>query len=295
MKNKKMPSTTKKRSVLIFGAYGLLGSDLSEVFSKDWEVIRISHTNTDIADKKDINNAIEKYSPELIINAAAHNKVEEQGETIDLLYRINTLGPFYIAKAADKLGIPFVHISTNYVFDGSKDVYFESDQPNPVNLYGASKLAGEQLVKIIAKQYYIIRTSALFGNKKSTKGSDFITKMLELSSKDETIKAVDDQIINPTSSRGLAEKIYEIIEKLPAFGIYHITNSGSASWFKFAQEIFTNKNIQPNLIAIQTTESDTKIQRPKRCILESTKLAKTGITSLPPWQDALRRHLDFTE
>lgn len=287
-----MPNIIKKKLVLIFGAYGLLGSDLSETFSKDWKVIRISHKNTDITNEKDVIRTIKKHSPGLIINAAAYNKVEERGETIDLSYQVNAFGPLYIAKMANNLGIPFAHISTNYVFDGSKDIYFENSQPNPINIYGASKLAGEQLIKIAAKQYYIVRTSALFGNKKNSKGSDFITKMIELSLKGKTITVVNDQVVNPTLSSDLAEKIYEMIEKSSTFGIYHITNSGRASWFEFAREIFATKGTRPNLTAIPTTESDTKIPRPKKCVLKSTKLAQIGIMPLPSWQDALRRHLN---
>ena len=293
MKNKEKLNIIKKKSVLIFGAYGLLGSDLSEVFSNGWEVVRIRHEDADITDENAVTDMIEKHRPGLIINAAAYNKVEELGGTVDLSYRVNALGPFYIAKTANNLGIPFVHISTNYVFDGSKDIYFEDDEPNPLNIYGASKLAGEQLVKIAARQYYIVRTSALFGSKKSTKGSDFITKMMELASKSELIKVVDDQIVSPTASYELAQKIYEMIDKSPSFGIYHITNSGHASWFEFAREIFTIKGIRANLTAISTTESGTKIERPKKCALGSVKLAKAGIVPLPSWQDALRRHLNL--
>lgn len=280
-----------KKKILIFGALGQLGHDLVNEFSNNYQVIGLDRKEADITDNKAVIDIIQKNKPDIIINAAAYTKVEDSELNPQTAYEVNALGSFYLAKAAESLKSKFVLISTDYVFDGVKRSYNEKDCPNPINVYGASKLSGEQLAMIACSNFLIIRTSALFGNQCSKQKLNFVDLMLKLANSQKEIRVVNDQYTKPTYTIDLSKKIKELIDKSAPSGIYHITNNGCCSWFDYAKEIIYCKGLTTKVVAIKTKESNTRIKRPKSPILNNGAIKKINLEILPSWRNALRRYL----
>lgn len=262
----------EKIKTLIFGAGGMLGTDLQTVFPK---AISFTHSEMDISDRDAVFSCIEKFKPELVINAAAYTKVDDCEEKKELAFLVNGTAPGYIAEACENIGSKLMHFSTDYVFDGEKKEYVESDKPNPINVYGASKLEGEISIAKAAKRYYIIRTSWLFG----LHGENFVDKMLKLGSSNPSVKVVNDQFGKPTYTKDLANKVREILNC--NYGIYHITNEGICSWYEFASAII------PNSIPCTSEEFISKAKRPRYSVLRNTKTKP-----MRHWKDALVDYLE---
>ncbi len=279
-----------KKKVLVFGN-GQLGYDLIRVLKNDFEVVALDRQAVDVTDKQAVISAVKQANPVFVINATAYNKVEQAESERDLAFQINSQAVCNLGEAAKLVDAIFVHVSTDYVFDGSRDFFKESDEPNPLNAYGASKLEGESKLKDIGGKFYLIRTSSVFGVKQSGQKMNFVDKIISLAKEGKPLKVVADQIMSPTYSLDLANKIKEIMEKLPAFGIYHITNQGSCSWYEFAKEILENMGLKANLDKITAAESGSKVIRPKISVLKNTALLSAGINLLPSWQDAVGRYL----
>jgi len=280
-----------KKKILIIGSTGMLAFDLMGVLKKDDNVIGAGHTDFDVTDYGKTENFIKNNAPDIVINTAAFQKTEECELNPEKSFAVNAMGAFNVAKAAKKIGAKIIFIGTDYIFDGGKEYFIESDIPNPLNVYGASKLAGEILTRINNENYYIIRTSWLYGRHKSGKGYNFVALMLEKAKKGENIKVVNDQFGSPTYTRDLSLKIKELIDKKAPSGIYHITNSGSCSWYKFAKKIFELANLRPNLEPIKSEDGFSKIKRPKYSVLISENLKEQGIENLRPWQEALKQFI----
>jgi len=281
-----------KKKILIIGANGQLAFDLVRIFEGDYGVIRVDREDFDISDWSATNRFIAAVRPDIVINTAAYHKTEECEINPERSFAVNAIGAFNAAEAAKEIGAKIIFFSTDYVFDGKKKFFTEDDKPNPLNVYGASKLAGENLIKIANDNFYIIRTSWLFGIHRSSKGLNFVNSMFEKAKNNETIKVVDDQFGCPTYTYDLALKIKELVDKNAASGIYHITNSGSCSWHEFAQKIFELASLQSNIEKIKSKDSPSKIRRPQYSVLISENLKKQGIESLRPWQEALSAYLD---
>lgn len=292
MKNNDKQSTTNYRRVVVFGSEGQLGHDLVQCFSPDLEVLPLTHRDCDIADETVVRTKLEEFNPDLIINAAAYNSVEQAALNPEVAYHANAIGPYVIARTANALDVPFMHFSTDYVFDGdTEDGFIETDTPHPLNVYGASKRAGEELVAIATKKHWIVRTSALYGTHRGGgKGYNFVTMMLDKAQGGEAIRVVGDQWTVPTFSRDLALTAIAIAERAP-FGIYHATNTGEATWYDFAEEIFRLSDLSPQLSRITTEESGTRIDRPHRSVLRNTAFAPLGISPMRPWKAALADYL----
>ena len=290
MKNKDEDNIIKK--MIIFGGEGQLGSDMTGIISS-YKIISLGHKDVDITDFENVKNIINKHKPSVVINCAAYNKVEDAENNIVVAYNVNAFGPYYIARASKEVGATCVHISTDYVFDGSKESFNEKDCPHPINVYGASKLAGEELVRIGNPEHYIVRTSALFGKAVGGSKGNFVTLMIRLSKDKKEIRVVNDQITVPTFTEDLAIKILELVDKKAPYGVYHITNQGQASWCDFARKIFNLAGISAEIKAISTKESGTKVRRSQKSVLKNEKLIKLGIKLLSPWQDALKRYLNI--
>ncbi|MBU2573073.1 MAG: dTDP-4-dehydrorhamnose reductase [Elusimicrobia bacterium] len=273
--------------ILIIGSTGQLAFDLIRVLKGGHEVIGSSRADFDVADSPAAGSFIKKARPDLIINTAAFHKTEECELNPERSFAVNSLGAYNVAKAAKETGAKFVFFSTDYVFDGSKKSFTESDAPNPLNVYGASKLAGELLTSAGNDNYYIIRTSWLFGIHRSGKGHNFVTLMLEKAKNGETIKVVGDQFGLPTYTHDLALKIKELIDKNAPAGIYHMANSGPCSWHEFAKKIFELAKLAPNLEQIKSGDGLSKIKRPEYSVLTSENLKREGIKNMRPWQEAL--------
>lgn len=250
------------------------------------EFVSFDKDDFDITNKGEVFRIIEENKPEIVINCAAYNKVEQAETDIQEAYENNAFGPFFLAQAANKIGVTLVHVSTDYVFDGGKDVFIETDCPYPLNVYGASKLAGEQLARLANKKSYIVRTSWLFGE-----GKNFVKTMLAKAKQGENLKVVDDQIGSPTYADDLAQKICELMDSGAEHGIYHITNSGQCSWYEFAKKIFELAKIDVEVAPIKTSASGTKISRPSKSALENNKLEKIGLAKMRDWQSALAEYI----
>lgn len=277
--------------VLIIGSNGQLGFDLIEVLKEGYEIIPVTRDNFDVTNDKEVEDFIKNAGPDIVINTAAYHKTEECERNPEKSFQVNALGAYNVAKAAAAVGAKIIFFSTDYVFDGSKKNFNEENQPNPLNIYGASKLAGEILTRIANENCYIIRTAGIFGVNHPSKGYNFVTLMLEKARNGEEIKVVDDLFVSPTYAFDLAVKIKELVDKKSPAGIYHVINSGSCSWFNFAKRIFELTNIRANLKSIGSDELPSNMKRPRYSVLISTKLGSAGIENLRPWQEALADYL----
>lgn len=256
---------------LITGSNGMLGSDLCKVFP---EAITLTHKDLDITNRAQVLDFIQKISPDVVINAAAYTNVDGCEDNQELAFQVNGYGPGNLAEACNKIGAKLVHFSTDYVFDGSKAQYKEFDIPSPINVYGQSKLLGEQEIMKNLKDYRIIRISWLFGKH----GKNFVETILKLSHEIDEVKVVNDQFGKPTYTVDLSRRVKEIIG-LEA-GIYHLTNDGICSWYEFASA-FTS-----NAVACTTEEFPTKAKRPQYSVLVNTKTEP-----MRHWKEALKDYL----
>jgi len=280
-----------EKKILIFGSEGQLGFDLTRVFSVDYNVIALNREDVDVTKLEEVSNVINQQKPDVVINATAYNKVEQAETEKEIAFAINASAVENMAKTAALTGSIFVHLSSDYVFDGTKDFYIEEDKTNPLNVYGQSKLAGEQAVLAATVKYYLIRTSSVFGVKSSKQKKNFVDTIIERAKAAQELRVVSDQVMSPTFAYDLAGKIKELIEKPAAFGIYHITNQGSCSWYEFAKKSLELKNLNNQITPITTPESGTKVNRPKKSILKNLKLEQKGFAPMSDWQNALERYL----
>ncbi|WP_239451204.1 dTDP-4-dehydrorhamnose reductase [Methanosarcina horonobensis] len=241
---------------LIIGSNGMLGSDLCNMFPY---AVKLTHRDLDITNKEQVLGSIQRIKPDVVINAAAYTDVDGCEDNQELAFQVNGYGPGHIAEACSKVGALLVHFSTDYVFDGSRNEYIESDTPNPINVYGQSKLLGEQKIAENTENYRIIRISWLFG----IHGKNFVETMLKLSTQMDRVKVVNDQFGKPTYTVDLANKITDVLE-LEA-GIYHLTNEGVCSWYEFASAIIDN------VVPCTSEEFPRKAKRPKYSVLVNSK------------------------
>ena len=280
--------------VLITGANGQLGTDLCKVL-KDVEASPLSHSDIEIADMNSVNSAFNRCQPELVINTAAYVRVDDCESEPNKAFLVNAIGARNVAVATQRFGAKLVHISTDYVFGGEDkpgtNLYTEFDTPSPLNLYGKSKLAGENLVQHLCSRHFIIRTSGLFGSAgASGKGGNFVETILKLARQQEELKVVNDQIFSPTYTRDLARKIAQLIVT-EYYGIFHITNKGKCSWYEFAREILTLAKLETHLIPITSEERLTAAKRSPFSVLDNYQLRLLGIDDMRTWQEALKEYM----
>lgn len=237
-----------------------------------------THHDADITDEESVRRLLIHNCPDVVINAAAYTDVDGCEDNREKALLVNGYGPGYIAKACSETGAMLVHYSTDYIFDGTKKEYYENDEPDPVNVYGESKLLGEILIRKNMENYRIVRTSWLFGSH----GKNFVDTILSLSRQVPEVKVVNDQIGKPTYTLDLAQKTQEILSYEP--GIYHITNDGICSWYEFASAII------PNAIPCSTAEFHRRAKRPKYSVLVNTKTQP-----LRHWKNAVAEYIRLKE
>ncbi|MEM4325880.1 MAG: dTDP-4-dehydrorhamnose reductase [Candidatus Pacearchaeota archaeon] len=295
----------KKRTPLIaiIGANGQLGRDLViSLKQKNFNVIPVYHTSQegimlDISNKMEVFSFVNNYKPNIIINTAAFHKVDLCEEQPKKAFEVNCLGVENLVKAiSSSSGIRIINISTDYIFDGERGWYSEDDLPNPINIYGESKLLGERVLKnnLEEKDYLILRVQALQGRGgSSVKGQNFVETMIKLGKERGLVKVVKDQITKPSFTKDLAEAIGDLI-KIGAYGIYNLTNEGSSSWYDFAKQIFKDMNMNVDCIPITTEEASVlfkyKAKRPLNTTLSTKKIEDLKI-KLRPWQDSLKEYI----
>ena len=277
--------------ILITGANGLLGNELVSVLKNDHSLILFSHSQLDISDSESVNKQIDSSLPDIIINSAAYTQVDACETNYDLAYKSNAIGPKNLANKCKQLGIPFIHISTDYVFEGNEKnnkPMKEDDKLGPKTVYGKTKLEGENLVKQNCDKYFILRTAWLYGE-----GKNFVKTMLNLSKKNKELKVVNDQIGSPTYAKDLAKAIKEIIDKKSdKYGIYHVTNKGEVSWYEFAKKIFEIKKIEIKINPVTSDEFPRPAPRPHYSVLNNQKWIDAGFNPLRNYEEALKEYLD---
>ena len=277
---------------VILGAQGQLGCDLQQTL-QEWDLYPFSHQDLDICDRRRVEKEFSRIDPDLVINAAAYTAVDECETEVEKAFNINAFAARHLAIICSRLDCKLVHFSTNYVFDGRKETpYTEDDLPNPLNVYGASKLTGEYFTGNICPDHLIIRTSGLFAAASlESKRDNFVETMIQHASGGKTLQVVDDQVLSPTYGKDLARAVKELVLG-NAQGLYHITNQEHCSWFEFAKEIFRQIEINPPMVRITTEEHGADAPRPAYSILSTQKfLSKTG-WSLPSWQSGLTSYLE---
>lgn len=278
--------------ILVTGVGGQLGYDVCKVLSAR----RIEHKGVDIADF-DITDAratreyIADYHPDVVIHCSAWTAVDKAEDEIEKVRAVNAGGPRNIASACREIGAKMLYISTDYVFPGTGERFYEPDDPTgPLGAYGRTKLEGEQAVRELLERYFIVRISWVFGKN----GNNFVKTMLRLAETKLEVNVVCDQIGSPTYTADLAPLLCDMI-MTDKYGVYHATNEGVCSWAEFAQEIFRLAGKKVKVNAILTSEYPTRAVRPLNSRMSKGKLEEMGFARLPSWQDALGRYLKEIE
>lgn len=277
--------------ILVTGSGGQLGSEIKSL-SEELTKLTFDFTDfpeTDITNRDQINELFEAGQYDYCINCAAYTAVDKAEEDRDVADSINVLGSENLARACNVWGTTLFHISTDFVFDGtSSKPLAETEPTHPVNYYGTSKLKGEQAVADHLKQYFIFRTSWLY----STFGNNFVKTMLRLSQSKDQLGIIADQIGSPTYARDLARVILKIIDsQSTAYGLYHYSNEGVASWYDFTCAIFEYRNIQTKVNPIPTTNYPTPAARPHYSVMDKAKFRDTFGIEISHWRDSLKQCL----
>jgi dTDP-4-dehydrorhamnose reductase len=277
--------------ILILGAGGQLASDLVPALSGH-DVVEMPHAALDVTDSPHVAAALADYRPDVVVNTTAFHRVDDCEEQIGRAFAVNTVAVGTLARMCSAISCALVHLSTDYVFAGDQTVpYPEAESPNPQTVYGASKAAGEWLIRQQCPRHFIVRTSGLYGVAgASGKGGNFVNLMLRLADEGKPIRVVADQVLTPTSTRDLAGKIAWLLTT-EAYGLYHITNAGQCSWYEFAAQIFRLAGLAPDLSPTTTAAFGAKAKRPAFSVLAHDHLAALGADDLPLWPEALAAYL----
>lgn len=268
-------------NIVILGASGMLGTALQKTF-RDVPVVACDK-DVDITDRAQVQTFLEKSNARVVINAAAYTNVDEAEDNEALVMRVNAKGPGYIAEVCSGMGVPLLHVSTSWVFDGKKqDGYTEADTPNPISVYGASKFFGEQNVASNTKNYYIVRTDRLYGDG----GKNIIDTFAALAQERQELSIVSDQYGSSTWSYDLATAIRSLLESNAPYGVYHLANEGTASWYDLAQKVVGVLGTPTKLTAVDSAAYPRKANVPQCSALQNTKAPK-----LRPWEEAVSAYL----
>jgi dTDP-4-dehydrorhamnose reductase len=277
--------------ILLLGAGGQLASDLVPALAGH-DVVELRHAAFEIIDRSQVEAAVADHRPDAVINTSAFHRVDDCEEQLEKSFAVNAAGVGHLARACAERGATLVHLSTDYVFAGDKGTpYLEDDPTHPQTVYGASKVAGETLVRQRCPRHFIVRTSGLYGVAgASGKGGNFVNLMLRLADEGKPIKVVADQVTTPTATADLARTIARLLST-EAYGTYHVTNGGQCSWFEFASAIFAGAGLEPDLTPTTTAAFGAKARRPAYSVLGHGHLQAQGLDDLRPWSVALRAYL----
>jgi dTDP-4-dehydrorhamnose reductase len=287
--------------ILLIGANGQLGSDLRDALSGH-TVLAASRTalsdarhetmQLDVIDSGAVRDTLSRWQPAIVLNCSAFHRVDDIEKDAEAALQVNALAAQRLALLCKAADCALMQISTDYVFDGAKNApYIESDLPNPLSAYGASKLAGELLIRAAWHKHFIVRTCGLYGKAgTSGKGGNFVNTMLRLAHEGKPVRVVGDQHCTPTATRDLAAQLALLIET-DAFGTYHATNAGACTWHEFANAIFELSNLETRAQAISSAEFGAPARRPPYSVLENAGLQRLGIDRMRPWREALADYL----
>lgn len=280
--------------VTVIGAGGQLGRDVVKTLrARGIEVDSLDVDECDITNREAVFSILKSSRPRAVVNTAAYHNVPDCEKNEARAFEVNAVGTRNIALACREIDAPFLHVSTDYVFDGSKGApYVETDCPRPLNVYAISKLAGEHLIAAAWDKHFIMRSSGLYGVSPCVMkgGMNFVDKMLKFAREREKLQVVDDEVLTPTYTRDLAEQIADILPS-KEYGILHATSEGSCSWFEFAKKIFELSNLKVNLQPGKSKTGASGIKRPMYSVLENRRLKQTGLNRMRPWEEALDAYL----
>ena len=286
--------------VLITGAQGQVGKELTQIANeKGFDVVAASRVDLDITQAQSVENYITQCQPDIVINAAAHTAVDKAESEQDLAFAINRDGAKNIAGACKKQNIPLLHISTDYVFDGTRsEPYSEDDSISPLGIYGESKWQGEEAIRQNLNDHLILRVAWVFG----AQGNNFVKTMLRLGEDRDELNVVADQFGGPSPAKNIAQILIDLVERYKkdgtlAWGTYHYCGNSKTTWYDFAKEIFKqafelgllNKEVKVN--PITTAEYPTAAKRPGNSMLDCSKLKTTFGIEMPEWKEALKQVL----
>lgn len=274
--------------VLVTGVKGQLGYDVvNELESRGIETVGVDIEEMDITDADSVSKVMEKEAPDAVIHCAAYTAVDAAEENEDVCRRVNAEGTENIAKACRTLDCKMVYISTDYVFEGDGDRYWEpDDERKPQSVYGQTKYEGELAVQRLLEKYFIVRIAWVFGKN----GKNFVKTMLKLAKTRDSLTVVNDQIGSPTYTFDLARLLADMVQT-DKYGIYHATNEGICSWYEFACTIFEKAGVSMQVLPVTSAEYGAKAKRPMNSRMSKEKLTENGFQRLPSWQDALDRYL----
>jgi dTDP-4-dehydrorhamnose reductase len=290
--------------VVVVGADGQLGTDLVRAGKElNLDLVSLTQTDIEITDHASIEKALSDLDPEAILNTAAcHSADQRTPAEQEAFFRVNALGAWNLARFCRQHYALLVHYSTDYVF--GREImrirpYSEEDAPCPVNIYGASKLAGEYLIRSFCPKHYVIRVASLYGSTGClAKGnSNFVKMVLTKARKGQNLKVVNDQFMSPTWTRAAARKTFELINSGAAYGLYHMAGSGYCTWYEFAREILRIADLSVAIEPRATVEEGPGevFLRPRWTALGNCKLRQAGLTDLPDWRECLEEYIHMYE
>jgi dTDP-4-dehydrorhamnose reductase len=281
--------------VAVLGANGQLGHDVASAFAAEGSTVAaLTHEQVEVASLESVQAALESLRPDLVINTAAFHHVEKCEADPGRAFAVNAAGARNVAQVTDRQQVPLIHISTDYVFDGARrSPYTEEDQPQPLNVYGNTKLSGEHFVRSINPRHFVVRVSALYGENpcRAKGGLNFVELMLKLSREREELRVVDDEFVTPTPTIQVARQLLEL-GRSQEYGLYHATAEGSCSWYEFAAAIFAMTGARIRLERARPGEFPAKVPRPKYSVLENQSLKRRSLNVFTPWQEGLSRYLE---
>ena len=278
--------------VLVTGGGGQLASYLAQLLPAE-STVALARAELDVADAAAVDRAFGEHAPAVVINTAAYNHVDMAESEFARAFRVNAAGPLTLARACASADATLVHVSTDYVFGGqsAREPLSEDALPAPVSVYGASKLAGEHLVRGTGVRHLIVRTCGLYGSRGSAvKGGNFVRTMLRLAREGRDLRVVNDQHCTPSYARDVAGGIVDLVQA-EAEGTFHVVNDGSCTWFEFVQEIFAAAGLEPSLTPVPTSEYPTPARRPPYSVLATERMVAARGGPLRDWRAAVRAYL----
>ena len=273
--------------VVMLGSGGQLAFDIFRLKPVGVELIGFTREELDVRDKEKLVKTIKEIRPDAVINTAAFVRVDDAEVNENRVLEVNSVPQKVLAELSNDMGFPVVYISTDYVFDGQKrEPYVESDDPNPINMYGFSKLLGEKFLMNYTQRYYIVRTSALFGYKGSKSKGNVVYNLIKRFKEGKVITLIDDIYFAPAYTYDVADQIWKFILQKWEYGIYHVVNDGFTSPYGLGLEIFAILGVHPRIARVSLKDMPFRAKRPQYSVLQSMKRVK-----LRPWQEAVRAFL----
>jgi dTDP-4-dehydrorhamnose reductase len=280
--------------IAVIGSNGQLGHDVVRSFADQGdEVCALTHDDIELSNPESVVGCLKAADAEVVVNTAAMHHVEACEQNPDRARQVNVLGAQNLAIATSDLGSVLIHVSTDYVFDGTKgSPYIESDEARPLNVYGRTKLEGEHLVQNINPRHYVLRTAALYGTYpcRAKGGQNFVDLMLRLAWERGRVRVVDNEFTAPTATADLARQIVTL-SRSEAYGLYHATAEGTCSWYEFAREIFSAAGVSVTLEAASADDFPAKVPRPAYSVLENRGLKSHSLNLFRPWEEGVHTYL----